>query len=60
MIICEVYISDNCILITKSIVKLNVEVHKLRCFMGEEQYRSSQLYGPTGVFCVSRPSHIEH
>ena len=60
MIVCEVYIPDNCILITKSIVKLNVIFHKIRCFMRGEQYRSSQVYGPPGAFCVSKPSHIEH
>lgn len=52
MIVFEVYVPDNCILITKSIVKLNVKVHKIRYFMREEQYRISQLYGPKGVFFV--------
>jgi len=52
MIVCEVYVTDNCILITKSVGKLNVKFHKILCFMREKQYPSSQLCGPPGVFCV--------
>jgi hypothetical protein len=43
MIVCEMYIPENCVLITKCIVKLNVKVHKIRCFMRDEQYHSSHL-----------------
>jgi len=36
MMVCEVYVPDKCILITKSVVKLNVKFHKIRCFMREK------------------------
>jgi hypothetical protein len=60
MVVCEVHKPENCILITKCIVKLKVNVHKLLYFVREEQYRSSQCFGPPGVYRVPRPSHTEH